>query len=177
MNRRLLLILLALSAALAASPVHADQGKGGDESDDGEDDDRDDDHGDEDEGDDGGDDNGGGGGDDGGGDNDDSGGDSDDSGGDGDDSGGTGNAPGTGSSSGTSGHTDDHDRAREAVTSDGAIPLRRLLGLFRESHSGEVIDVTLLRRKDMLVYRVKFIDPAGRVRRAEFNARTGESLS
>lgn len=166
MDRRLFLLLVSL--AVAANTLGIDAAR----ADDGEDDSSDDDGGsDDDSGDDGGDDSSGedDSGDDSGGD-DSSGGGSDGSGSSGGTGGGTG---GTGTS--TQG-TADHDRARAAVADENALPLRKLLTLFRQSFEGEVVDVTLVKRRSALVYRVKFVDPSGRVRRAEFDAHTGTVL-
>jgi uncharacterized membrane protein YkoI len=171
MERRLFLLLISLT--VAAVPLRADiayadddnSGSGGD--DDGDDDSSDD--GDDD------------GGDDSSDDSDDDGGDDspDDSGGDGGTggTGGTGTSNGgTGSTGGTGAKTPDHDRAQDAVAHDAAIPLKTLLALFRQSYEGEIVDVTLIKRRSGLVYRVKFVDPKGRVRRAEFDALSGTIL-
>jgi len=71
------------------------------------------------------------------------------------------------------GGEDDHDDALRAVTAKDAIPLKQMLQLFERQFDGTVVDVTLIRGADSLRYRVKFIDPAGRVRRAYFDAVTG----
>jgi uncharacterized membrane protein YkoI len=150
MNRRsLLALLLALAlgpSALVAPFSYAEDGSDDDSSDDSSDDDSSDDSGDDDSGDDSSDDSegDGGGGDDGGGGAD-----------DGED------------------REDDHDDALRAVTAKDAIPLRQILRQFDRQFDGTVVDVTLIRGTDSLRYRVKFIDPAGRVRRAYFDAVTG----
>lgn len=71
------------------------------------------------------------------------------------------------------GGEDDHDDALRAVTAKDAIPLKQMLQQFERQFDGTIVDVTLIRDTDSLRYRVKFIDPAGRVRRAYFDAVTG----
>lgn len=68
---------------------------------------------------------------------------------------------------------DDHDDALRAVTEKDAIPLKQMLRQFSRLFEGTVVDVTLIRGTNSLRYRVKFIDSAGRVRRAYFDAVTG----
>lgn len=68
---------------------------------------------------------------------------------------------------------DDHDDALRAVTDNGAVPLQQILKQFQRLLDGTVVDVTLIRNTDELRYRVKYIDTAGRVRRAYFDALTG----
>lgn len=143
MNRRSLLALL-LALALGPSALLTT----GARAEDGGDDDGSDDDG----ADSGGDDGSGDGGDDGGDDGGTGGGDTPDDGGD---------------------HEDDHDDALRAVTENDAIPLKQMLQKFDRQFDGTVVDVTLIRSTDSLRYRVKFIDPAGRVRRAYFDAVTG----
>jgi len=96
---------------------------------------------------------------------------------DGSDDGGTGGSTGgTGNTGGTGSRTPDHDRAQAAVADDEALPLKKLLALFHGAYDGEIVDITLIRRRSALVYRVKYVDPKGRVRRAEFDARSGSVL-
>ena len=71
----------------------------------------------------------------------------------------------------------DHDRARAAVETQAAISLKRLLELFRRDFQGKLVDVTLIKRKSALVYRVKFIEAGGRVRRVDYDATTGTRLN
>lgn len=91
-----------------------------------------------------------------------------------DDSGGS-DSGGNGSNGGTS--TGDHERARTAVETAAAIPLKKLLELFRRDFEGKLVDVTLVKRKTALIYRIKFIDGTGRVRRVEYDAVTGSRLN
>lgn len=156
MNRRSLLALL-LALALSPSVLLASAARAEDGADDagaGEED-----SGDGDGGEDGGDD--GGEGDGGSDDTGDDGGDDATGGGETDD----GDAP--------DGGEDDHDDALRAVTAKDAIPLKQMLQQFEHQFDGTIVDVTLIRDTNSLRYRVKFIDPAGRVRRAYFNAVTG----
>lgn len=71
---------------------------------------------------------------------------------------------------------DDHDAALQAVRTEDALTLRQVLTLFARQSSGKVIDVDLVRRQEALVYRVKFIDTDGRVKRIEFDAVSGTRL-
>ena len=162
MNRlHLLALLLALAlgpSALWAPAARAEDGDDDDNSDDSNDDsgdDSSDDSGGDSSSDDGGDDSS----------SDDSGDDSSSDDGGGDDGDG-------GAGDGEDGE-DDHDDALRAVTAKDAIPLKQVLQQFARNLDGKVIDVTLIRGIGSLRYRVKFIDPAGRVRRAYFDAVTG----
>lgn len=154
MDRRL--FMLAICLAVAAMPLQVDLAYADDDnSGSGSDDDSgDDDSGDDDDS------------------HDDDGGDDD-----GSDDGGTGGSTGgTGNTGGTGSRTPDHDRAQAAVADDEALPLKKLLALFHGAYDGEIVDITLIRRRSALVYRVKYVDPKGRVRRAEFDARSGSVL-
>lgn len=84
-----------------------------------------------------------------------------------------GDAGDTGASDGGEDKEDDHDDALRAVNANNAIPLKQVLLQFAREFDGTVVDVTMIRSTDVLRYRVKFIDPAGRVRRAYFDAVTG----
>ncbi len=68
---------------------------------------------------------------------------------------------------------DDHDDALRAVRTAGALPLEALLVRFRQQVTGRLIDVTLVRRRGGLAYRVTYLAADGRVRRAHFDARSG----
>ena len=78
--------------------------------------------------------------------------------------------------SGKSTGADDHDDALRAVKAEDALTLRQILALFARQTSGTVIDVTLVRRHEALVYRVKYVDAAGRVKRIDFDAVSGTRL-
>ena len=78
--------------------------------------------------------------------------------------------------SGKSIGADDHDDALRAVKAEDALTLRQILALFARQTSGTVIDVTLVRRHEALVYRVKYVDAAGRVKRIDFDAVSGTRL-
>jgi hypothetical protein len=68
---------------------------------------------------------------------------------------------------------DDHDAARQAVQADLAIPLRRMLEIFQGYGDLTVVDVALVTRAQVLQYRIKYVDPQGRVKQAYFDAQTG----
>jgi uncharacterized membrane protein YkoI len=74
------------------------------------------------------------------------------------------------------GGVDDHNDARHAVETRGVLELEDLLARFRQQVQGRVVDITLLDRSNGLVFRVTYVDPAGRVRRAQLDARTGALL-
>lgn len=88
-------------------------------------------------------------------------------------SGSDGGDTGTGGTEAGQSREDDHDDALRAVNARYAIPLKQVLAQFERQLEGTVVDVTLMRGTNALRYRVKFIDPAGRVRRAYFDALTG----
>jgi uncharacterized membrane protein YkoI len=83
---------------------------------------------------------------------------------------GDGNGGGGGSSA-------DHNRAQAAVADEEALPLDRMLLIFRRSGNGTVIDVRLLRRNGTLTYMIKYIDGGGAVRRAYYDAATGDPVA
>lgn len=144
MNRRPLLALLLALAALGPSALLATAAHADDGSDD---------HGD--------------------GSDDSSSGDDDNGSGDGGEDGGDGEDTGTSARGSGEGSEDDHDEALRAVTAKDAIPLNQMLRQFARQFDGTIVDITLIKSTDSLRYRVKFIDPGGRVRRAFFDAVTG----
>lgn len=121
---------------------------------------------------------------------------------DGSGSGGSGHSDGGGSSGGNSGSGndgggDDHsagdgpghdngdhgrnagrdfDRARDAVRSGQALPLKSVLQRIDANHYGRVIDVDLNRSGRRDVYRLKLRDDSGTVRTLRVDARTGAIL-
>lgn len=98
-----------------------------------------------------------------------------DDGGGGDHSGGDDGGSGSGGSgSSHSGSSDsEHDQAKRAVDTSQALPLQDMMKLFRTYGDYTVIDVKLALSRDQLLYVFKFIDTAGNVRRAKFDAKTG----
>ena len=79
----------------------------------------------------------------------------------------------TGAASATSG---DHDAARRAVLDKTAIPLTEMMAIFKKSITGEVVDVSLIHGDAALRYRFKYIDGQGHVKRAFFDALSGQQL-
>ncbi len=75
-----------------------------------------------------------------------------------------------------SGASGDHDGARRAVEDKIAIPLKDMLAIFRQSLSGEVVDVSLIHGDLALRYRFKYIDHQGHVKLAFFDALSGKML-
>ncbi|MEQ1899904.1 MAG: hypothetical protein ABL866_04135 [Devosia sp.] len=72
---------------------------------------------------------------------------------------------------------DDHNEARDAVVADNALPLDKILEIFRAGGDRVVIDVRLVHRRGVLSYLVKFIDFDGQVRKTYFDAMTGLQIS
>jgi hypothetical protein len=70
----------------------------------------------------------------------------------------------------------DHDDARRAVLDKTAIPLTEMMAIFKKSIVGEVVDVSLIHGDAALRYRFKYIDGQGHVKRAFFDALSGQQL-
>ncbi len=72
-------------------------------------------------------------------------------------------------------HDDDEDEesALRAVLSEEAIPLRKMIQIFRREVGGEIIDISLFRRRLRLHYRFQYINSNGHVATAVFVAATG----
>lgn len=68
----------------------------------------------------------------------------------------------------------DHDRARRAVESGEALPLIDILARIRPSLGGEVIRVSLERKKGRWVYEFKVIGAGGRLAEVYVDALTAE---
>lgn len=72
---------------------------------------------------------------------------------------------------------DDHDRARRAVSEGKALPLTDILAMLRPSLDGEVIEVELEQKGGRLLYELKVLSPAGRVREIYVDAATAAIVS
>ena len=83
----------------------------------------------------------------------------------------------SGSSGKSGGSSLTQSEASSAVRHGKAIPLRDALALFAKRYDGRVIDVQLQDRNRRLVYRIKFRDDNGRVRRVSMDARSGRFLN
>ena len=77
---------------------------------------------------------------------------------------------------GSDGATSDQAGARRAVAEKSAMPLKDVLQIFARQIGGEVVDASLIHGDAALRYRIKYIDGQGHVRRAYFDALTGQSL-
>ena len=77
---------------------------------------------------------------------------------------------------GSDGATSDQAGARRAVAERSAMPLKDVLQIFARQVGGEVVDASLIHGDAALRYRIKYIDGQGHVRRAYFDALTGQSL-
>lgn len=71
---------------------------------------------------------------------------------------------------------EDQERALKAVEHEGVKPLRDMLATFESRIGGQVINVELIQNWFRLQYKFTFIDSAGRVRKAYFDAKTGDSI-
>jgi uncharacterized membrane protein YkoI len=78
------------------------------------------------------------------------------------------------SGSGNSGKKSEQDRARHAVSTGNAMPLKDALKRLREKQSGKVIDVALRKEGKRFVYSFKVKSESGSVRRVTMDAATGE---
>jgi len=70
----------------------------------------------------------------------------------------------------------EQDEARRAVLDKTAIPLAAMMAIFKKDIGGEVVDVSLIHGDQALHYRFKYIDGQGHVRRAFFDALSGQQL-
>lgn len=70
----------------------------------------------------------------------------------------------------------EHDAIREALQRGEALPLVRILALAQQAVPGDVIEVELERKHDVLVYEIKVLTQTGRVREIKLDARTGSIL-
>ena len=65
------------------------------------------------------------------------------------------------------------DQVRDAVDARQAMPLASLGDVIRARGGGEIVDASLLRVDQMLVYAIKVLDPSGRLSVEYFHARSG----
>lgn len=72
---------------------------------------------------------------------------------------------------------DKHDVIRDALRRGEVLSLTKILGIAERHVPGEVIEVELEDKKDStLIYEIKILTPAGRVREIEIDAHTGNVL-
>lgn len=76
---------------------------------------------------------------------------------------------------------DDHEdvpdgQIRQTVNSDGLLTLEQMLAIFQGYGTLTVVDVALRRTPRHTYYRFKYIDGAGTVRTADFDAVTGRPV-
>ncbi len=71
---------------------------------------------------------------------------------------------------------DDQKQALEALKAQETISLKEMIRLFEEEFDGKIIDISLYRKRAKLIYRFKYIDNSGYVKKAYFNANSGELL-
>ncbi len=70
----------------------------------------------------------------------------------------------------------DHDRARDAVSSGQAQPLDAILPKVRARYPGRLLDAKLTRNGGKYRYVIKILDKNGKVRRVTVDARSGRIL-
>jgi len=70
----------------------------------------------------------------------------------------------------------DHDRARQAVQSGEALPLRTILDKVAAEFPGEMIEAELEDEDGRLAYEIKLITPDGNVLKVYYDARDGRVL-
>ena len=70
----------------------------------------------------------------------------------------------------------DYDEARRAVEQGEALALAVILTRVRADLGGEVVGVSIKRKRDRWVYRFKVIDPAGRLWEVHVDAATAAIL-
>lgn len=78
---------------------------------------------------------------------------------------------------GRHGGRDDHERAREAVTSGQVLPLRTVLERLEREYPGQVLEVELEPEDEGWVYEVRLLQADGLLRKVRLDARTAEVLS
>ncbi len=72
---------------------------------------------------------------------------------------------------------DDQNAALMALQSGAALPLSQIIPLASRQWGGKVIDATLVRAQDVLLYRLTIIDDQGVSRRVYCDARSGNPVN
>jgi uncharacterized membrane protein YkoI len=71
----------------------------------------------------------------------------------------------------------EHDAVREAVRRGEVLPLPQVLDIVEQRLPGEVLEVELEHEHGRLIYEIKVLTEAGRVRKIEVDARNGDVRS
>ncbi len=71
---------------------------------------------------------------------------------------------------------DDEDHALEATQSNQAMPLRKIIQNFRNDIGGNITEIRLFQRSDILIYRFQYINREGHVVFVKYNAATGQII-
>lgn len=79
--------------------------------------------------------------------------------------------------SGFAGDGHDHDRARRAVETGEALPLRTILQRVEREHPGQVMEVELERKHERWIYEIKLLRAGGALVKLKVDARDGRVLS
>jgi uncharacterized membrane protein YkoI len=72
---------------------------------------------------------------------------------------------------------EDHERAREAMTSGQVLPLRSVLERLEGEHPGQVLEVELEQDDGRWIYEVKLLQSGGQLLKVKLDARTAQVLS
>ncbi len=67
----------------------------------------------------------------------------------------------------------DHDRARQAVAAGLVLPLPVVLERLQKETPGQVLEVELERERELWIYEIKLLTPAGQLSKIKVDARTG----
>lgn len=70
----------------------------------------------------------------------------------------------------------EHNAVREALQRGEVLPLVKILAIANQQVPGDVIEVELEDKHEMLVYEIKILTGTGRVREVKIDARTGKVL-
>ena len=78
-----------------------------------------------------------------------------------------------------SGLADDenHDRALEAVRTEGILPLATLIKSHRALRGSRIIEIELERDGGRYIYELEVILPNGRIKEFQFDAKTGKAVA
>ena len=72
---------------------------------------------------------------------------------------------------------DDEDHALEATQSNQAMPLRKIIQNFRREIGGNITEIRLFQRQDILEYRFQYINKDGHVVYVKYDAATGQIIN
>jgi uncharacterized membrane protein YkoI len=73
-------------------------------------------------------------------------------------------------------HQREHDEIRAALQRGEVLPLTRILSIAQQQVPGDVIEVELESKRGALIYEIKVLTQAGRVREIKIDARDGKVI-